>query len=302
MRVLVTGATGFIGSRISKTLISKGIEVNYLTRSLSGSEVTGAKAFVWDPYKEQIDLACLDGVEVIIHLAGASIADSWSEKGKQLIMNSRVIPTAFLVKTLKNNTHQVKHVIGASAIGIYSDISELQTEEHFTKADNFLGQVVQKWEDGNNAFKDIGLKVSLIRIGLVLDMHECALATMVKPVRLWLGAAIGSGKQYYSWVHINDLVDLFVYVLEYQLEGVYNAVAPEPLTNREFTVILGQALKRPIWLPAIPEFMIKLVLGEKSILVTEGQRVDSTKIRQAGFEFKFKTLKGALDDFVLCDK
>jgi len=300
MKVLITGATGFIGSRICKALISKGIEVNYLTRSLSENKLVEAKGFVWDPYKEQIDLTCLEGVEVIIHLAGSSIADSWSTKGKKLIMDSRVVPTAFLVQTLKNNTHEVKRVIGASAIGIYSDINEIQSEDNFTKADNFLGQVVEKWEEGNNAFKELGLMVSLIRIGLVLDMQECALATMVKPVKLWLGAPIGSGKQYYSWIHINDLVRLFVYVLEHNLEGVYNAVAPEPLTNREFTKILGKALNRPIWMPAIPEAIIRLALGEKAILVTEGQRVDSNKIRKEGFEFDFNTLKVALDDFVLC--
>lgn len=300
MRVLITGATGFIGSRICKALISKGIEVNYLTRSLSENKLIGAKGFLWDPYKEQIDLTCLEGVEVIIHLAGSSIADSWSTKGKQLIMDSRVIPTAFLVQTLKNNTHEVKRVIGASAIGVYSDINEIQSEDNFTKANNFLGKVVQQWEDGNNAFKELGLMVSLIRIGLVLDMQECALATMVKPVKLWLGAPIGTGKQYYSWIHIKDLVRLFVYVLEHNLEGIYNAVAPEPLTNREFTKILGQALKRPIWMPAIPEGVIRLALGEKAILVTEGQHVDSSKIRKEGFEFDFNTLKVALDDFVLC--
>lgn len=300
MRVLITGATGFIGSRICKALISKGIEVNYLTRSLSENKLVGANGFLWDPYKEQIDLTSLEGVEVIIHLAGSSIADSWSTKGKQLIMDSRVIPTAFLVQTLKNNTHEVKRVIGASAIGIYSDINEIQSEDNFTKANNFLGKVVQQWEDGNNAFKELGLMVSLIRIGLVLDMQECALATMVKPVKLWLGAPIGTGKQYYSWIHIKDLVRLFVYVLEHNLEGIYNAVAPEPLTNREFTKILGQALKRPIWMPAIPEGVIRLALGEKAILVTEGQRVDSSKIRKEGFEFDFNTLKVALDDFVLC--
>lgn len=302
MRVLITGATGFIGSRICKALISKGVEVNYLTRSLSDKKLMGAKGFLWDPYKEQIDVKCLEGVETIIHLAGSSIADSWSEKGKQLILDSRIVPTAFLIKTLKNNVHEVKRLIGASAIGIYSDIDQVQDEEHFTKADNFLGQVVQQWEEGNNAFKDLGISVSLIRIGLVLDMHECALATMVKPVKLGVGAPIGSGKQYYSWIHINDLVNLFVYVLEHNLEGIYNAVAPEPLTNKEFTKILGKALKRPIWLPAIPDFIIKLALGDKSILVTEGQRVDSTKIRETGFEFKFTTLKGALDDFILCGK
>lgn len=300
MKVLITGATGFIGSRICKALISKGIEVNYLTRSLSENKLVGANGFLWDPYKEQIDLTCLEGVEVIIHLAGSSIADSWSTKGKQLIIDSRVIPTAFLVQTLKNNTHEVKRVIGASAIGIYSDINEIQSEDNFTKANNFLGKVVQQWEDGNNAFKELGLMVSLIRIGLVLDMQECALATMVKPVKLWLGAPIGTGKQYYSWIHIKDLVRLFVYVLEHNLEGIYNAVAPEPLTNREFTKILGQALKRPIWMPAIPEGVIRLALGEKAILVTEGQRVDSSKIRKEGFEFDFNTLKVALDDFVLC--
>ncbi|MCC9042948.1 TIGR01777 family oxidoreductase [Myroides sp. M-43] len=300
MKVLVTGATGFIGSRVCKAILEQGYQVHYLTRSQSSKGVENAKEFVWDPYKEEIDLACLDGVEVIIHLAGSSIADSWSEKGKQLILDSRVIPTAFLHKVLESNPHTVKQLIGASAIGIYSNIDEVQSEDHFKRANNFLGTVVQRWEEGNIAFKSLGIKVSLIRIGLVLDMHECALATMVKPVKLWLGAPLGSGNQYYSWIHINDLVGIFVHVLKHQLEGIYNGVAPQPLTNSVFTKILGKAMNRPIWLPAIPEGFIKLALGEKAMLVTEGQYVDSHKIRNTGFEFKFKTLEEALDDFILC--
>ncbi|MGL4582485.1 MAG: TIGR01777 family oxidoreductase [Flavobacterium sp.] len=300
MKVLVTGATGFIGSRVCRAVLEQGYQVHYLTRSLSSKGVENAKGFVWDPYKEEIDLACLDGVEVIIHLAGSSIADSWSAKGKQLILDSRVIPTAFLHKILASNPHCVKQLIGASAIGIYSNIDEIQSEEHFKQANNFLGTVVQRWEEGNLAFRSLGIKVSIIRIGLVLDMHECALATMVKPVKLWLGAPLGSGKQYYSWIHINDVVNIFVYVLTHQLEGIYNGVAPQPLTNSAFTKILGKAMKRPIWLPAIPEGLIKLALGEKVMLVTEGQYVDSSKIRNTGFEFRFETLEEALDDFILC--
>lgn len=300
MKVLVTGATGFIGRRVCQALLDHGHEVNYLTRSTSIDSIKWAKGFIWDPYKEQIDLDCLEEVEVVIHLAGSSIADSWSEKGKRLIMNSRVIPTTFLYKVLSNNAHQVKQWIGASAIGIYSDLEEVQDEQNFQTANNFLGEVVQKWEEGNLAFKNLNIKVSLLRIGLVLDMHECALATMVKPVKLWLGAPIGSGKQYYSWIHIKDLVSMFVYVLEHKLEGVYNAVAPKPLTNREFTILLGKAMKRPIWLPAIPTVVIRLALGEKAILVTEGQRVDSGKIQNRGFKFRFTTLESALDDFLLC--
>lgn len=212
-------------------------------------------------------------------------------------MDSRIIPTAFLYQVLKENTHQIKHIIGASAIGIYSNIAEVQDEEHYQKATNFLGNVVEQWERGNLAFRELGLKVSLVRIGLVLDLHECALATMIKPVRLWLGAPIGTGKQYYSWIHIDDLVNLFVYVLERGLEGIYNGVAPEPLTNRAFTNSLGEAMGKPIWLPAIPESVIRVALGEKAILVTEGQKVSSEKIISSGFDFKFKTLKTALKDF-----
>ncbi|MCA4792011.1 TIGR01777 family protein [Myroides odoratimimus] len=297
MKVLITGATGFIGSRVTQSLINQGHEVHYLTRSLGKNEVKGAKGFVWDPYKGEIDIACLEGVEAIIHLAGSSIADSWSKAGKKLILDSRIIPTAFLYQVLKENTHQIKHIIGASAIGIYSNIAEVQDEEHYQKATNFLGNVVEQWERGNLAFRELGLKVSLVRIGLVLDLHECALATMIKPVRLWLGAPIGTGQQYYSWIHIDDLVNLFVYVLERGLEGIYNGVAPEPLTNRAFTNSLGEAMGKPIWLPAIPESVIRVALGEKAILVTEGQKVSSEKIISSGFDFKFKTLKTALKDF-----
>ncbi|TDS57544.1 TIGR01777 family oxidoreductase [Myroides indicus] len=294
MKILITGATGFIGKKLVKVLLNRGFDIHYLTTSADKIKKSDRyKGFFWNPSKNEIDTACLQGVEVIIHLAGANISGSWSKAGKKKIEDSRVIPTCFLNEKLKNTPHKVKRVIAASAIGIYEDIGQVQTEANFNLADNFLGNVVQKWETASLSFSKQDIEVCIIRIGLVLSADGGALPIMAKVTKNNLGSVAGNGKQYYSWIHIEDLLGIFEYAINNKLSGVYNAVAPVPETNQVFTYTLAEVLHKKVYLTT-PSWLLKLLLGEKSLLLLGGQNVSCSKIVKKGYYFKYPKLKNAL--------
>jgi hypothetical protein len=298
MRVLITGATGLIGEEIVKLCHIKSIQVNYLTTSKSKIvQRENYKGFYWNPSKKEIDVACLKDVNAIIHLAGATVSKRWTPSYKKEILSSRTETTALLVNTLKHNKHKVTRVISASAIGIYPDsLTNYYDESYQDISTSFLGKVVQVWEDAVNDFTKQSISVSKIRIGLVLSNKGGALTEIVKPIKFGLGAAFGSGKQWQSWIHIHDLANIFLYILQQKLTGVYNAVAPNPVSNLELIKATASVLNKPLFMPNIPKFFMKIVLGEMYILLFESQRVSSKKITQKGFYFKFNCLEPALKD------
>lgn len=297
MKVLVTGATGAIGKKLVQSLLDKDFEVCYLTTDRNKLEgvFIDAKGFYWDPYKGQIQSQALDQVQIIVHLSGSSIAGSWSKSGKQQIIDSRVIPTTFLQQTLMQYPNKVQKVVCASAIGIYKDLPEFQQEDTHERAEGFLAEVVRSWEKQNLQFKQNNVEVVLLRIGLFLDRFSGALPKMSKPIELGLGSTLGSAKQYYSWIHHQDLVDMFIFAIEHNISGVYNAVSPSPNTNKEFTQILADVLGKRLVGFTVPAWVLRMILKQKSTLVLDGQKVSSQKIQQAGFTFKYPTLREALE-------
>ncbi len=300
MKVLITGATGLVGKELVKQCLDQNISVNYLTTSktkiVSQEKYNG---FYWNPLEHKIDAKCLEGVTAIIHLAGATIAQRWTDKNKERILNSRVESALVLSKLLKDNSHNVVHFISASAIGIYpNSLTNFYSENEPVASTSFLGQVVTEWENVANQFKALDIKVSKIRVGLVLDNKEGALPEMVNPIKFGFGAAFGNGKQWQSWIHKVDVAGVFVHVLQNKLEGVFNAVAPNPITNKELTQQIAKVLKKPLILPNIPKFAMKLILGDMHILLFESQRVNSKKIEDLGYQFKFYCIKPALVDLL----
>lgn len=299
MKILITGATGFLGQSITSFLLGKGHTIHYLTtqpKKLLDS--TRYHGFLWNPKKGELNVKSLEGVEVIVHLAGESIAGSWSKEGKERILQSRIVSSQLLFNVLKNNSHKVKNIVCASAIGVYKNSDQWQYENRSEVASDFLGDVVLQWENENRKFESLGIDVCLIRIGLVLSRTAGALPELIKPIIWRFGSVLGSGNQYYSWIHVEDVTRLFTYAIEHNLVGVYNAVAQEPEKNKEFVKKLATKLDRIIWLPRVPTFMLMLVLGEKHVLVTSGQRVSNDKVLETGFVFKFPTLDKALSNLL----
>ncbi|MDM1045066.1 TIGR01777 family protein [Myroides sp. 1354] len=297
MRVLVTGATGLVGKELLKQLLENGDEVVFLTTTQDKlNALKGCQGFYWNPKNREIDVNCLTGVETIIHLAGSSINGSWSKMGKQEIVSSRVEASQTLYQLLREQKHQVKQIICASAVGIYDTVDAIQTEENYTPATNFLGQVVQQWEGENRCFEQLGIPVAFLRIGLVLSRQGGALPHIEQMANYYLASPLGRGTQYYSWIHLSDLISIFIFVMNHRLQGAFNAVAPHPETNKQFTKYLSQAVGKNMILPAVPTFVLRLVLGEKAMLVTEGQRISCSKLLALNFQFQFPTLSEAFTD------
>ncbi len=300
MRVLVTGATGLIGKELVKQCLKHQIKVNYLTTSKNKiEEKDNYKGFYWNPRQGEIDINAIRGVHAIIHLAGATIAKRWTSDYKTEILESRVLTGNLLFNTLHKNEHTVKHFISSSGVNVYpSDYNELYREDFKGIDNSFLGNVVVSWEEVADKFNHLNLKVSKIRTGMVLDKEEGALPQIIKPIKFGVGAALGSGKQWQSWIHIKDIAGIYLHVLTSNLEGTFNAVAPEPVTNSEMTKVLAKHLNKPLFLPNIPEFALKLILGEMATLLTSSQKVSSQKIEKTGFTFDYPTLNKAIQDIL----
>lgn len=300
-KVLITGATGLVGRELVRQCHEDGIAVNYLTTSKEKIENTeNYKGFYWNPKKGEIDVEVFNGVTAIINLAGASISERWTNKYKTIVLESRINTINLLYDTLQKIDHNIVHFISASGVSIYPNSkTKLYTEEEDKENDDtFLAEVVVAWEAAAARFKSSGMEVSKVRTGVVLAKNDGALPKLVKPVKLGLGAPLGSGEQWLSWIHLKDIAGIYLFLLNNQLEGKYNAVAPNPVQNKKITKLIAAKLESPLWLPNIPAFVLKLVLGEMSVLVLEGQLVSSHKIEQLGYSFKYYNLENALQDLL----
>ena len=300
MKILITGGTGLIGQRLAELLIDGGHEVALLTRD--PGKASHFRLFGWNPAAGTIDPAAVPYADAIVNLAGSSVAEGkWTAERKHEIVRSRLDGLELLHGELARPGHHVQTLLSASAIGVYGDRGdEILYEDSPTAApgDDFLAGVVLQWEAAARRVAELGPRVVLPRIGIVLSPEGGALVPIAKTVRYGAGAPLGSGRQYMSWIHLDDLARLLVQMLEGpQWQGTYNAVAPHPVTNQEFTETLAQVMHRPLLLPKVPAFGLKLAMGEMSEIVLGSQRVSAGKVLGQGFEYEFSALLPALASF-----
>lgn len=297
--VLITGGTGLIGRHLTSLLLRNGFNVSVLSRNEAYYDKV--RFFMWDPEKKVINREALEGIDFIIHLAGANLGEKrWSADRKREIIESRVGSAKLLHKTLTEVGTDLKAFITASGSGIYGTrpSDKIYTEED-PPADDFQGLVCQKWEEVADLFEGSGIRTVKIRTAVVLEKNESALASLMKPAKFGFLVQIGSGKQYMSWIHIDDLCNIYLKAMKDEnMFGVYNAAAPDIVTHREFVKTLSGLMKKPVFPIPAPEFLLKIIFGEMSELVLRGNRVSSGKIKDAGFKFRFSDLKAALEDIL----
>lgn len=291
--ILVTGGTGLIGKQLCNLLKQKGHTVSILSRSKN----TSSSSYYWDITKNYIEPKAIKETDYIIHLAGAGIVDKrWSKSRKKVLISSRVDSTYLLFNKVKELNPNLKGFISASGIGYYGAITSDKIFNEDDKPENdFISDICVVWEKTVNQFNSIGIRTVIFRTGIVLTKEGGALEKITKPIKLGFGAAIGSGKQYMPWIHMDDLCFMYIEAIEnHDIKGIYNAVSPEHTTNKLFTKSIAEVLNKPIWLPNIPSFILKIILGKMAIILLEGSRVSSKKITTTGFKFNYPTLKTAL--------
>ena len=294
-KILITGASGLVGSELKRHLLEKGYEVNTLSRTKSNDKTN----YVWDVEKQEIDVDCLIGVETVIHLAGAPVVDEkWTDERKKYIIDSRVKSTKLIYKAIRQlNKHQIKTFVSASAVGYYGDCGDNILTEESAVGQGFLGECCKLWEDAVDEGKALGLRIVKLRTGIVLSTKGGALPQLAMPVKLFAGAALGRGKQWVPWLHINDMVEMYIESMENpNMQGAYNASAPYPVTNATLTKALAKLFHRPYWPIKVPEFVLKAIMGERTQAILMSSNTSAQHILDAGYQFQFTKIEDALQD------
>jgi uncharacterized protein len=299
MKVLVTGATGLIGRRLCASLAEDNHEVKGLSRSPGRAGNVAAKMYRWDPQSGLPSVEATEGVEAVIHLAGEPIAARrWTEQQKRQIRDSRVASTVFLVDAMHSMETKPKVFVCASAVGFYGDRGDEVLDESSRPGQGFMPDVCQEWEGEASQAAQLGIRVAYIRTGVVLSRDGGALQKMLTPFKLGVAGKFGNGKQWFPWIHLEDIVGIFRLALfNASLSGPINGTAPEPVTNAEFTRQLAGALHRPAFL-AVPEFGLRALMGEMADVLLGSQRVIPKVATEAGYRFQFPTLDKALDNLL----
>lgn len=299
MKILITGASGLIGKALQKSFNDKGYDLLLASRS----EARDAQHVHWnaDTGFEDADLKRLEGLDAVIHLAGENIGGGlrWSDEKKKAIRDSRVFGTRTMIEAFARLETKPKVFIAGSAVGFYGDRGDDEMTETSSAGDTFLANVCKEWEAESRRAEDMGIRTVLLRTGIVLSKDGGALATMLTPFKLGVGGVVGSGKQWMSWVSLDDVVGIINFALENEnLRGAVNVVGPKPATNEEFTKTLGSVLYRPTFLP-LPEFAVNLVFGEMGdALLLDSTKVIPKRLTDAGYQFKHTDLKQALEHAV----
>jgi uncharacterized protein (TIGR01777 family) len=304
-KVLITGASGLIGTKLTELLIANGYEVNHLNRSIPlKNNIKRITNFAWNPENGAIDTNAFDGVNAIVHLAGAGVAEKrWTEARKKEIIESRVKSTQLLHDFLKNNTHQVQTFVSASAVGYYGDCNdEIVTEEHKPGID-FLASVCKKWEAGAIKIGKLGIREIRCRLGIVLAANGGALPQLTKTIPLGIASYFTKPNLYYPWIHIDDVCGIMIYAIQHSsISGAFNTTAPTPLLYKDIVKQILKAKKSNALLMPAPTTAIKLALGEMSDVILGSQRCSAQKIMRAGYKYRFGDIETALNDIYKSNK
>ncbi|HOZ86296.1 MAG TPA: TIGR01777 family oxidoreductase [Bacteroidia bacterium] len=296
-KILITGGSGLLGKAISDLLIKKNHQPAWLSRSGDGSGPV--KKYKWDPEKQYIDEKAFENTEYVVHLAGAGIADKrWTRKYKNEILASRVNTSALLNAYITKNGYGIKTLVGGSAIGYYgARQSENVIHENDHAGNDFLAQTCALWEKSYQPFTRIGIRTPIIRTGVVLSNNGGAYQKLSPVFRTGFGAAIADGRQYFPWIHINDIAAMFVFALfNENMNGVYNGVSSELIDNKTFSEKLAQSFNKRLILPNIPSAALHLILGKRALMLTEGLKISNHKIKVAGFDFQYENVENALQE------
>lgn len=294
-KILITGASGLIGKKLTELFSDKGYEVIHLLRKKPTN--LNVKFHLWNPDKNELEESVFENVDHVIHLSGENISNKrWTDKQKKILRDSRIETANLLFE--KSRYAKLKTFVSASGISLYGTATtENIYDEEAKPTSDFLAQLTVDWEQAADQFTDRGVRVVKIRTSVVLSRSGGALEKILKPIRMGFGSPLGNGKQYFPWIHLEDLSQIYINAVQDQtLIGAYNAAAPEHCTNRELTHAIAKILGKKIWMPAVPSFAIKLLFGEMGNLVLKGSRISSTKILKTGFQFQYPTLDAALKD------
>lgn len=299
--VLISGGSGLVGTRLTEMLEEKGYSVSHLSRSMQLKK-GGTTVYHWDIDKQIIDVDAVANADCIVHLAGAGVVDKrWTNARKKILIDSRVKSAKLIEKELKaqrdKGNNKCAAFISASGIGYYGDSGQSLVTENSPLGDDFLAEICDKWEKASDGIEALGIRRTLLRIGIVLDKDGGALPKIAAPVKMGVGAYFGNGKQMYSWIHIDDLCRLFILAIENQtIHGIYNAVAPNPLSNYDFTKTVSNVLNRPFIPAPAPKFVMNLTMGERMAVLFNSNLISCKKAINAGFDFEYKNLEDALKE------
>jgi uncharacterized protein (TIGR01777 family) len=304
--ILVTGGTGMVGTALTKELLLRGHKIIIVSRKPRKSDNNNISYAVWDVRAQTIDAKAISAADYIVHLAGESVAEKrWTAKRKKEIIESRTESCKLIIKSLQETPHKVKALICASAIGYYGDDKDRSPKKKaFTEEQKpdkeFLGETSCLWEESIEPVRQLGIRLVKLRIGIVLSNEGGAFPEFKKPVKFGIAGMLGSGKQIVSWIHIEDLCRMFIYAIEHDnLDGVYNAVAPSPVSNKELTILLANKMKGKFFVPLhVPSAVLELMLGQMSVEVLKSATVSAEKIKEAGFTFLYPEIEPAIDNLV----
>ncbi len=298
-KILITGGTGLVGTHLTTLLLREGWSVGVLSRNPERSK-GAANAYQWNLDTGYIDPRAFEDTKAIVHLAGADVAGKrWTTAYKQEIISSRTQSAQILHNWLSENEHSVETFLSASGVNYYPQNTGKRLIETDAPGDDFLAEVTKAWEKSANKIGELSIRTTVFRIGVVLSNKGGALVELVRPVKWGAAAPLGSGSQIMSWIHIDDLCRMFLFALnDKSIRGVFNAVAPNPATNRNLVYTIAKRLNKPTILPAVPGFALKLALGERATIVLEGADISSEKIEAAGFSFKYPILEEAIQSLI----